>query len=69
MELSTGVASARTSIARHGLLTSPKVVALQYYNACLVLLRQHKPPDNTLHGFEAVKERRNNEVREVIPIE
>ncbi|GAB7322968.1 hypothetical protein MBLNU13_g05499t1 [Cladosporium sp. NU13] len=43
------------------LINSAQVVALQYYNACLVLIRQHKPPDRTLHGFEAVKERRSNE--------
>jgi hypothetical protein len=45
------------------------VVALQYYNACLVLIRQHKPPDHFLQGFEAVKERRNNEVKPLVPIE
>lgn len=41
------------------------VVALQYFNACHVLLCQHKPPDQSLSGFEAVKVRRNNEVRAV----
>lgn len=62
---------------RHGLSHHSKVssvdfstvVALQYYNACLVLIRQHKPPNHTLHGFEAVKERRSNEVKHVVPIE
>lgn len=39
------------------------VVALQYYNACQVLLRQHKPPDHSLRGFEAVREQRNAEVK------
>lgn len=41
------------------------VVALQYYNSCLVLLRQHKPPNRALSGFEAVRERRNVEVRAI----
>lgn len=44
------------------------VVALQYYNACIVLIRQHKPPDHTLRGFEAVRETRSNEVSHVAPV-
>ncbi|KAM0719132.1 hypothetical protein Q7P37_005037 [Cladosporium fusiforme] len=44
-------------------LTNPAqvVVALQYFNACHVLIRQHKPSDQSLSGFEAAKVRKTTE--------
>lgn len=66
MVFSESVAMDSTSVAEYIDTDFSAVVALQYYNACLVLIRQHKPPDRTLHGFEAVKERRSNEVRPIV---